>query len=86
MEIDINRMANFGGFDGVQGLEAGGAAEKTGRPAGMDHRPLTVSMHGTSPSDGIMEVPDSALRRDDGLGRFIMPHFMQPAPPMPVFE
>ena len=86
MEVNINRMANFGGFDGVHGLEAGGAAEKAGHPAGMDHRPLTVSLHGAAPSDGIMEVPDSALRRDDGLGKLMGQAFCLPAAEMPVFE
>ena len=86
MEIDINRMANFGGFDGVQGLEAGGAAEKAGRLPGAGADPLTISLSASAPSDGIAEVPDSAMTRDDDLGRIIGPCFRLPAPPMPVFE
>ena len=86
MEIDINRMANFGGFDGVRGLEAGGAAEKAGRHPGSVADPLSISRRATAPSEGLVEVPESALRRDDDLGRIIDPYFRLPAPPMPVFE
>ncbi len=31
------------------------------------------------------EVPDSALRRDDALGRLFAAAFTLPAPPMPAF-
>ena len=85
MEININRTPNFGGFEALQGLQRGEAG-KAGRPAGTGNGPLTVTTGGVAPSEGLVEVPESALRRDDDLGRFIDPYFRQPAPPMPAFE
>ena len=85
MEININRMPNFGASEGIQGPK-GGMPEKAGRPSGLGADPLTVTLGATAPSEGLVEVPESALRRDDDLGRFIDPYFRQPAPPMPAFE
>ena len=54
-------------------------AKGAGRPA------LTVTEARVSGNEAVEAVPDSALRRDDALGRLFSAAFNLPAPPMPVF-
>ena len=87
MNIDFNRMPHVGGggFDGVHGPQ-GGKPEKAGGPAGHASAPLTVTTGAVGPSDGIAEVPESALRRDDRLGQLMALAFSLPGAERPVFD
>ena len=55
------------------------SAKEAGRPA------LTVSEARVSGADAVEAVPESALRRDDALGRLFTAAFSLPPPPMPAF-
>ena len=46
---------------------------------------LTVTEARVADAGALEAVPDSALRRDDTLGRLFSAAFSLPAPPMPVF-
>jgi len=48
------------------------------RISGTEHNPLAAS-------EPIMEVPSSALARDDALGRLVNAAFNLPPPPAPQF-
>ena len=52
---------------------------------GADRPALTVSEARISGADGVDAVPESALRRDDALGRLFSAAFSLPPPPMPAF-
>lgn len=55
------------------------SAKEAGRPA------LTVTSARVSGDESVEAVPDSALRRDDALGRLFSAAFSLPPPPMPAF-
>ncbi len=46
---------------------------------------LTVTEARVSGADAVEAVPESALRRDDALGRLFSAAFALPPPPMPAF-
>lgn len=54
-------------------------AKEAGRPA------LTVTEARVSGGESVEAVPESALRRDDALGRLFTAAFSLPPPPMPAF-
>ena len=85
MEIDFNRSPNIGGLGNLQGADFG-SAEKTGRHLMSAPDPLTITDRRLSPTDGIQEVPESALRRDDPVGLLMGLGFRDPSPEMPVFD
>ena len=47
---------------------------------------LTVTTAAVAPMEGIEEVPEAALTRDDALGQHVRAAFNLPAPPMPLFR
>ena len=62
----------------------------TPRPAaapakGTDRPTLKVTEARVSGADAVEAVPESALRRDDALGRLFSAAFALPPPPMPAF-
>lgn len=59
--------------------DAAPAKGTAGRPA------LTVTEARVSGDEAVEAVPDSALRRDDALGRLFSAAFSLPPPPMPAF-
>ncbi|MBQ9726169.1 MAG: hypothetical protein IJV65_01525 [Kiritimatiellae bacterium] len=59
--------------------ETPAAPRASGKPA------LVVTDARTDALDAAGEVPESALRRDDALGRLFSAAFALPAPPMPAF-
>jgi hypothetical protein len=52
---------------------------------GGDRPALTVTEARVSGDEAVEAVPDSALRRDDALGRLFSAAFALPPPPMPAF-
>lgn len=62
------------------------AAPSNGVSPAKDKAPtLTISDVQTSDIDDVESVPDSALDRNDALGRLISSVFSLPPPPMPAF-
>ena len=95
MEINMNSN-NFGtvGMDfGRLDANAVGAGAETKGAAGVKTR---LEMQGAvtfaqaqpvslTSSEPVGEVPDTALRRDDTLGKLVNAVFNLPPPPMPAF-
>ncbi len=58
------------------------AAKSTSRPSLVITEARADALSGL---DAAEEVPESALRRDDPLGKLLSAAFSLPAPPMPAF-
>ena len=52
---------------------------------GPDRPALTVTAARVAGGEAVESVPESALRRDDALGRLFSAAFSLPPPPMPAF-
>ena len=89
MEINLNNngIGNLGmgqGITDMQGVDAGLAA-KNAQKAGAA-APLTITEAVASPEDvEAAAIPESALSRDDDLGKLMDKAFNLPPPPMPTF-
>jgi hypothetical protein len=89
MEINLNNngIGNLGmgqGITDMQGVDAGLAA-KNAQKAGAA-APLTITEAMASPEDvEAAAIPESALSRDDDLGKLMDKAFNLPPPPMPTF-
>lgn len=88
MEINLtnSNIGNLGlgqGIPDMQGVDAGLAAQdaqKPGTPA------FTITKAAASPEDvEAATIPESALSRDDDLGKLVSAAFNLPPPPMPNF-
>lgn len=88
MEINLtnSNIGNLGLGQGIldmQGVDAGLAAQdaqKPGTPA------FTITNAAASPEDvEAATIPESALSRDDDLGKLVSAAFNLPPPPMPNF-
>ena len=88
MEINLtnSNIGNLGlgqGIPDMQGVDAGLAAQdpqKPGTPA------FTITNAAASPEDvEAATIPESALSRDDDLGKLVSAAFNLPPPPMPNF-
>ena len=89
--MDINLNRNFNGNIGVrpdmQGIGGvGGAADETNK-ASRTAANLTVGkgVDALTSAEPTADVPDSALTRDDQLGKLVNAAFGLQAPPMPSF-
>ena len=95
MEININSKS-FGnvGMD-FERLDANfiGAGSEVKGTSGTDARreaqgAVTFAQPqpaGLASSEPVAEIPDSALQRDDALGKLVSAAFSLPPPPMPAF-
>ena len=89
MEINLNNngIGNLGmgqGITDIQGVDAGLAA-KNAQKAGAA-APLTITEAVASREDvEAAAIPESALSRDDDLGKLMNKAFNLPPPPMPTF-
>ena len=89
MEINLNNngIGNLGmgqGITDIQGVDAGLVA-KNAQKAGAA-APLTITEAMASPEDvEAAAIPESALSRDDDLGKLMDKAFNLPPPPMPTF-
>ena len=89
MEINLtnSNIGNLGlgqGIPDMQGVDAGLAA-KNAQKAGAA-APLTITEAVASPEDvEAATIPESALSRDDDLGKLVSAAFNLPPPPMPNF-
>ena len=88
MEINLNISGNGFGNVGI-GRETVGAANVAsgGRADGtLSVTNAEVRLGGIAASEPTAEVPDSALVRDDALGKLVNSAFSMPPPAMPAFE
>jgi len=89
MEINLNNngIGNLGmgqGISDIQGVEAGLAAKNAQKADAA--APLTITEAAASPEDvEAAVIPESALSRDDDLGKLMDKAFNLPPPPMPNF-
>ena len=89
MEINLNNngIGNLGmgqGITDIQGVDAGLVA-KNAQKAGAA-APLTITEAVALPEDvEAAAIPESALSRDDDLGKLMNKAFNLPPPPMPTF-
>ena len=67
----------------VAGAQAGVEKNSGGKDEG---ELLSVTYAKLAPADGLEEVPDAALTRDDDLGKRISAAFSLPPPPPPIFS
>lgn len=84
MEISLNR--NNGGLEVSKfgGLELDQASK---HPNIQTSKPLTITHGAATPEEiAAAEIPDSALTRDDSLGKLVGQAFNLPPPPMPAFQ
>ena len=88
MEINLNSngFSNIGVMreaTNVTGIDAG----QVSRPANFHvaSSSLHVQSADLASSEPIMEIPDSALSRDDELGKLVSAAFNLPPPSMPNF-
>lgn len=81
--MDFERLdANFVGAGGKVKGASGTEARHETQDAVAFAQPQPV---GLASSEPVAEVPDTALQRDDALGKFVSAVFSLPPPPMPAF-
>lgn len=75
------------GFSDVtNAAQAAAVPPAPARPSGSGTaRPALMVTESPSGAAGVEEIPDSALRRDDDLGKLFSAAFTLPPPPMPAF-
>ena len=85
MEINLN----INGFGNIgMGRETADAAKVDARREANDSLSITSAAarpDGIASSEPTADVPDSALVRDDALGKLVNSAFNLPPPPMPAF-
>ena len=84
MNLSINTTAaSMQSITALSGTEAASKAAET-RPASNS---LTITSHETAPEEiSAANIPESALVRDDALGKLFSSAFTLPAPPIPEFS
>ena len=83
MDISINRNQNINKsqFEQTASVVPQNQNARTERPA------LSITHATVAADDGIdIDVPESALTRNDTLGNLVSSAFNLPAPPMPKFD
>ncbi len=83
MDISINsRHPSVTDPATLQGAPSTEAAKEKNRPALVVTEARADAISGM---DATEDIPESALRRDDALGKLFSAVFTLPAPPMPAF-
>lgn len=88
MDLRIGNNGYAAAAAGIgQAAEAAKAAETAGarRMAGGGFTVTELPERGAVDALETMQVPESALRRDDALGKLVNEAFSLPPPPMPNF-
>ena len=90
MEINLsnNGLSNIGA--GREALDAAAIGIGQEAKVGSGVKPqdavtITNAPRGVSSAEPVFDVPDSALSRDDALGKLVTAAFNLPPPPMPDF-
>ena len=92
MEINVNSKSFGMGGIGREAFDAnavGAGTGATGADAAREARDAVrfsrVQTVGLDSSEPVAEVPDTALLRDDALGKLVSAAFNLPSPPLPAF-
>lgn len=85
MEINLNGNFNIGRDFGTIQLQALAGKAETAAKASSTLGVRTSEVDVLRQSEPVMDVPESALKRDDELGRLVSRAFNLPPPPMPDF-
>lgn len=87
MEINLNINNGFGNVGMGQGpAEAANVESRPGKGGALSVTSADVRLGGIAASEPTANVPDSALVRDDALGKLVDSAFSLPPPPMPAFS
>ena len=87
--MEINLGNNIGARQ--DGFQVSGQGSEVAQTAASGIRQSASSLRGldafnpVKDSEPVSEVPESALMRDDELGKLVSAAFSLPAPPMPSF-
>lgn len=94
--MEINLGNNIGMRQGTDGFQVSGKEAEVGKTAASgihqstsEFRTSGLGLDAFNPvkdSEPISEVPESALSRDDELGKLVGAAFNLQAPPMPAFS
>lgn len=86
--MEINFGSNIGMVNRdmfAQGVEAQSAAAKTTKEEANLKTSDARNLDALASSEPVSAVPDSAIARDDDLGKLMQAAFNLPPPPMPAF-
>ena len=86
--LNNNGLSNIGsGFEslGAAALGIGHEAKVGSGVKPQDAVTITNALRGVSSAEPVFDVPDSALSRDDALGKLVTAAFNFQPPPMPAF-
>ena len=88
--MEINLSNNIGVRQNMDGFQVGSLAPKVEHAVTAENRPTASELRLSTfdpvkGSEPTTEVPESALMRDDALGKLVGAAFNLAAPPMPAF-
>ena len=88
--MEINLSNNIGVRQNMDGFQVGSQAPKVEHAVTAENRPTASELRLSTfdpvkGSEPTTEVPESALMRDDALGKLVGAAFNLAAPPMPAF-
>ena len=88
--MEINLSGNFGVRQNMNGFQVGSQAPQVEHATPAENRqsvsePRLSTFDPVKGSEPTAEVPESALMRDDALGKLVSAAFNLAAPPMPAF-
>ena len=88
--MEINLSNNIGVRQNMDGFQVGCPAPKVEHAVTAENRPTASELRLSTfdpvkGSEPTTEVPESALMRDDALGKLVGAAFNLAAPPMPAF-
>ena len=88
--MEINLSNNIGVRQNLDGFQVGSPAPKVEHAVTTENRPTASELwlstfDPVKGSEPTTEVPESALMRDDALGKLVGAAFNLAAPPMPAF-
>ena len=88
--MEINLSNNIGVRQNMDGFQVGSPAPKVEHAVTAENRPTAPELRlpafdPVKGSEPTTEVPESALMRDDALGKLVGAAFNLAAPPMPAF-
>lgn len=88
--MEINFNGNIGMRHAATGADIGGVGQEVNGASGGPRQPhnleITTGVTELVSAEPVADVPESALSRDDDLGKLMGAVFNLPPPPMPDFR
>ena len=89
MEINLN--SNIGSMKSIDAFQVDGQTAQVNRPETASKRQSAAEVRHSEfdpikGSEPVADVEESALTRDDALGKLVNSAFSLPPPPMPAFQ